>query len=98
MFEGFKERWEIKSNFQLLIILVVFSVTGSSVLYVRKGVFFLLGITQETDLWVRTIVYILTIIPAYYVMLLVVGFLFGQFKFARPFEKKMLNRFKFWKK
>ena len=98
MFERFKERWHIKSNFQLIIILIVFAITGSSTLYVRKGAFFLLGITSDTELWLRTVLYILIIFPAYNVMLLLVGFLFGQFKFAWEFEKKMLGRFKFKKR
>lgn len=98
MFERFKQRWNIKSNFQLVVILIVFSVTGSSSLYVRKGAFSLLGITSDTELWIRTVMYILIIFPAYNVMLLIVGFLFGQFKFALEFEKKMLGRFKFKKK
>jgi len=93
MFERFKRKWNIESNFQLVIILIVFAITGSSTLYVRKGIFFLLGITDQTDLWIRTVLYVLIIFPAYYVMLLVVGFLFGQFKFAWEFEKKMVGRF-----
>ncbi len=98
MFDRFKERWGITSNFQLVIVFIVFAVTGSSTLYVRKGVFYLLGLTPETDLWIRTVLYILIIFPAYNIMLLVVGFVFGQFKFAWEFEKKMLGRFKFRKK
>lgn len=98
MFERFKKRWNIKSNLQFAVVMLVFAVTGSSTLYVRKGAFYLLGITSETELWLRTILYILIIFPAYNVMLLLVGFIFGQFKFALEFEKKMLSRFKFKKK
>lgn len=98
MLERFKQRWNIKSNFQLVIILIVFAVTGSSTLYVRKGVFYVLGITSETELWLRICLYILIIFPAYNVMLLMVGFVFGQFKFALEFEKKMFGRFKFKRK
>ena len=90
MLERFKRKWNIESNFQLL---VVFAVTGSSTLYVRKGIFYLLGITPETDFWLRTVLYILVIFPAYNAMLLIVGFLFGQFRFAWEFEKKMFGRF-----
>ena len=39
MFRKFKEKWKIKSNLQLVIILIVFSVTGSAALVVRKFVF-----------------------------------------------------------
>lgn len=91
MFERFKRKWNIHSNFQLVVVLVVFAVTGTSTLYVRKGIFFLLGITDDTQLWLRITLYILVIFPAYNVMLLIVGFLFGQFKFAWEFEKKMFS-------
>jgi hypothetical protein len=98
MFERFKKKWNIQNNFQFAVIMLVFSLTGSASLYVRKGAFYMLGITNETELWIRTVLYILIIFPAYNVMLLVIGFLFGQFKFALAFEKKMLSRFKFRKK
>jgi hypothetical protein len=98
MIERFKAKWNIKSNFQLVLILMIFSLTGSTTLYIRKGVFYLLGISADTELWLRTVLYILTIVPSYYIMLLVVSFVFGQFKFAWQFEKMMLQRFKFNKK
>jgi hypothetical protein len=98
MLEKLKQRWNINSNFQLVIILIVFSVTGSLTLYARKGVFYLLGITVDTSLWIKVPLYILIIIPAYQILLLLVGTLFGQFRFAWEFEKKILSRFKFKKR
>lgn len=98
MIERFKKRWNIKSNFQLVIILIVFSVTGRTALYVRKGVFFLLGINADTSYWIKVPLYILIVVPAYQLLFMIVGTLFGQYKFALAFEKKMLSRFKFKKK
>lgn len=98
MFEGFKKRWKIKSNYQFTVIMIIFAVTGSSTLYVRKAAFHLLGITSETDFWLRTILYVVIIFPAYNLMLLVVGFLFGQFSVVWEFEKKMFGRFKLKKR
>lgn len=98
MLKKFKQRWNINSNFQLVIILIVFSVTGSLTLYARKGVFYLLGITSDTSLWIKVPLYILIIVPAYQILLLFVGTLFGQFRFAWEFEKKVLSRFKFKKR
>lgn len=94
MLERFKKKWNIESNFQLFIILIIFAVTGSSTLYVRKGAFYLMGITEDTNIWIKVILYIVIIFPAYNVMLLIVSFIFGQFKFAWEFEKKMFLRFK----
>ena len=97
MFEKLKKRWNIESNFQLLVILIVFAVTGSSTLYVRKGVFYLLGVTADTTLWLKIPLYIIVIFPVYQIMFLLVGTLFGQFKFAWEFEKKILSKLKFRK-
>jgi len=94
MLEKLKKRWNINSNFQLVIILIVFAVTGSSTLYARRGIFYLLGITTETSLWIKVPLYILIIIPIYQLLFLIVGTLFGQFKFAWEFEKKVFSRFK----
>jgi len=84
MLKRFKEKWDIKSNLQLVIILIVFSVTGRTALYVRKGVFYLLDMP----------LYILIVVPAYQILFIIIGTLLGQYKFALASEKKMLNRFK----
>jgi len=97
MLEKLKHRWNIESNFQLVIILVVFAVTGSSTLYARRGIFYLLGITIDTSMWLKVPLYILVIFPTYQILFLVVGTLFGQFKFAWEFEKKVFSKLKFKK-
>jgi|SRR5690554_2085828 len=94
MLKRIKNRWNVKSNFQLLLILVVFSVTGSATLFVRKAAFEWLGITADTSLWIKFPLYILIIFPSYQILFLIVGTLFGQFRFAWEFEKKIFSRFK----
>ena len=98
MLDRFKKKWNINSNFQLIMILIVFSVAGSSTLYVRKFVFNWLGVTADTSLWIKVPLYVIIIFPAYQVLLLLFGTLLGQFKFAWEFEKKVFSRFKFRKK
>lgn len=98
MLEKLKKRWKINSNLQLIIILIVFSITGSLSLYVRKWVFYLLGINAETSLWIKVPLYVIIIIPAYQILFLLIGTLLGQFKFAWEFEKKVISRFKFKKR
>lgn len=93
MFEKLKQRWGISSNLQIILILIVFSVTGSAAVYVKKIIFDLLGIDTDTSLWVKIPMYILTILPAYQVLLLVFGFIFGQFQFFYNFQKKSFGRF-----
>ena len=94
MFERLKKKWNLNSNFQVLIILFVFSITGSAALYVRKGVFDLVGITEATSLWIKVPLYIVTVVPAYQVIFLLIASVFGQFRFAWEFDKKTFSRFK----
>ncbi|MBK6283718.1 MAG: diacylglyceryl transferase [Draconibacterium sp.] len=95
MFEKLKKRWNIQSNFQVVIILVVFAITGSATVYAKKAVFDFIQITSETALWMKIPIYIIVILAVYNFLLLVVGFLFGQFRFFWEFEKKFFSRFLF---
>lgn len=97
MLEKLKQRWNIKSNVQLVLIFLAFALTGSASLYVRKAVFGWIGITSDTSLWIKVPMYILIIFPSYQVLFLIIGSLFGQFRFAWEFEKKVFSRFKFRK-
>lgn len=91
MLQRFKKKWNIKSNLQLVIILVVFSVTGSAALIVKKFAFDLMEIGPETSLLLKIPLYIITILPSYQILLLVIGTLFGQFRFFYEFQKKSLS-------
>lgn len=97
MINRLKTKWNITSNRQLLVILFIFSITGSTTLYVRKFIFEWIGISADTSLWLKIPLYLLVIFPAYQVLFLLFGALFGQFRFAWEFEKKMLSRFRFRK-
>lgn len=97
MLKRFKEKWNIKSNVQLFLILIIFSVTGSAALVVRRAVFEWIGINGDTSLWIKVPLYVLIIFPAYQILFLLIGTLFGQFRFAWEFEKRVFSRFRFKK-
>ncbi len=87
-----KLRWGITSNFQLTVIFIVFAITGSTSAYLSKPLLDLLDITKDnTSLWIYYPLYFILIFPAYQVLLVSYGFLFGQFEFFWAFEKKMLH-------
>jgi hypothetical protein len=91
--EKLKQRWGIESNFQIIVIFVVFAVTGSAATKLAAPVTDLIGLDREiTNAWFYWIIRILLIFPIYQVLLVVFGWLFGQFKFFWNFEKKMLKR------
>ena len=87
-----KKRWGIETNFQLTIIFIVFAITGSASAWLSKPFCFWLGITKSDLGYWFTPLRLLLIFPIYQVLLVLIGFLFGQFKFFWAFEKKMLKR------
>lgn len=88
-----KARWHIDSNWQVIVILIVFGCTGTTAMYAKEFVFELLGVTPNLPLWLRTIIWIVTILPLYNVLLIIYGTLFGQRKFFWWFLKKTFGRF-----
>ena len=96
--EKLKQRWGIHSNFQVIVICVVFAITGSSSVYVAKPFLQWIGLAREAfpEGTIGGFLYwalrILLIFPFYQVLLVIFGWLFGQFKFFWNFEKKMLLR------
>lgn len=91
--EKLKKRWGIDSNFQIVMILIVFAVTGSVSAKLAAPLTEFLGLEQETtNAWLYWTARILLIFPIYQVLLVAFGWLFGQFDFFWNFEKKMLGR------
>lgn len=86
-----KEKWKLKSALQVVLVLLTFICTGTSVLFIKKPFQQLVGI-DELQGWVKTVIYLLAILPIYNIMLLMYGFIFGQFKFFWEFEKRFFKR------
>lgn len=94
--EKLKKRWGVTSNWQVIIILIVFSVTGYTSLFIAKPFLDLIGLSQETtNPWIYRPLRILLIFPLYQLLIVAFGWLFGQYEFFWNFEKKMLKRIGF---
>ncbi len=95
--QGWKERlkikWGVKRDFDFVIILIVFAITGSTSAYLGKPALSLLGIDSQTAWYVKLPVYLIVITPIYQVLLLAIGAIFGQFTFFLNFEKRTFFRF-----
>jgi uncharacterized BrkB/YihY/UPF0761 family membrane protein len=93
-----KEKWGIVSNKQLIIIFVVFGITGSLSVILALPVLQYLNINPDTfeTIPLGNVIYwvlrILIIFPVYQVLLLGIGTIFFQFRFFWEFEKKIMNR------
>ena len=90
--QNLKERWGIQSNFQLTVIFIVFAITGSASAWLSKPFCIWLGILKEDFGFWFTPIRLLLIFPIYQVLLVFIGFIFGQFKFFLSFENKMLRK------
>lgn len=87
-----KEKWGLQSLMQVVAVLAVFTLTGSTVVYVRTFLFIGLGFDETTPLWQKAVTYLLFVMPLYQVLLLIYGFLLAQFTLFWEKEKKLARR------
>lgn len=88
-----KERWNIKSNFQVIMILLVFTINGSLSVFIAKPITKYIGISSDTtNPFIFWTVRILLMFVLYQILLIVIGTMLGQHKFFWNMEKKMLSR------
>lgn len=86
-----QDRWGLPNTFQVIIVLVVFACTGTTVLLLKRPLFNWLFPDGVRPLW-ASITYYVLILPVYNVFLLIYGALFGQFRFFWEFEKRFFSR------
>ncbi|AWW30804.1 hypothetical protein DN752_12080 [Echinicola strongylocentroti] len=87
-----QQKWQLKSIWQVLLVLLAFACTGFTVLFIKQPIFDLLGVDMSSGGFWKTVLYLLLILPLYQIMLLAYGFLFGQFSFFWEKEKKFFKR------
>ena len=88
-----KKLLKVNSNFQLLIILIVFAITGSLSLYLSEFILNFLNVNQNNmNLLIYWLLRILILFPVYQFLLILIGTLFGQFSYFWKFEKKFLKK------
>lgn len=96
LFKKLEKKWDVNYKWELIRIFIVFAITGTSSLFVGKPIIKLLGITKENlNIVVYWVLYVIIGLIFYQILLLCIGWLFGQFKFFWEFEKKMLRRMGF---
>lgn len=89
--ERLRDRWKVKNTFQVFIILIVFTCTGTTVALIAKPLLRAIFEPEDVPLW-ATILYYVLILPIYNVFLLFYGLIFGQFMFFWNFEKRFFSR------
>jgi hypothetical protein len=94
LFKRLEKKWILTYKWEMIRVFMVFAITGSSSVFVGKPFIKLLGITKDNlSPALYWILFIFIGIIFYQILLVCIGWLFGQFDFFWNFEKKMLRRF-----
>ena len=90
-----KKIFKTNSVYQLIIVFLVFAISGSLSVYVSEPVLNLLNYKEYvSNKIIQIFLRLLIIFPIYQIILLGVGAIFGEFKYFWDFEKKFWKRFK----
>lgn len=96
LFTKLYDRWGVNYRWELIAIFLAFAVTGSSAGRLSNPLMELIGLSKEaTSGWIYWPVRILLIFPIYQVLLVIFGWIFGQYAFFKAFAIKMVSRLGF---
>lgn len=96
IFDRLEKKWKVDYRWELISIFLVFAITGSSSVFIGRPIIKLAGITKDNlPVFAYWVLYILIGFIFYQILLVVIGWLFGQYQFFWDFEKKMLRRIGF---
>ena len=94
LFNLLENKWRVNARWEMIRIFIVFAITGSGSVFVGRPLIKLVGISPENiPLIPYWILFGVTSLIVYQVLLVSIGWLLGQFNFFWEFEKKMLKRF-----
>ena len=86
--EKLKKIFKVKSLYQLIVVFIVFGITGSLSLFVSDYILDFLNL----DSFILSLLLLLMI---YQLLLIIIGTLFGEFTYFWAMEKKIISRFNF---
>jgi len=86
--EILKKKWGVETNSRMILIFIVFAITGSATLVVRKVLYSTLEIDIQSA-FLAIVIKILVIYLIYQLLLISIGSIFGERKFFWWFIKKM---------
>jgi len=91
-----ENKWIVNQKWELIRIFIVFAITGSTSAYIGKPIITAIGITKENlNPILYWVLFVIIGLIFYQILLVTLGWLFGQFQFFWNFEKKMLKRMGF---
>ena len=86
--------FKVNSISRLIIIFIVFAITGSLSVILGEYVLLLFFSDDVVKGFFYWVIRILIIFPLYQILLIIIGSVFGEFKYFWSIEKKILKRLK----
>ena len=95
MLNNLIKKFNAKSNKHLLIIFIIFSLSGSGSLLLSSPILSAINLEGLITYYpLYLMVRIIIIIPIYQLILIIIATLFGEFNYFWKFEKRFLQRLK----
>ena len=95
MIEKLVKKFEANSRQHLIIIFIIFALSGSGSIFISSPILTILSLEQLISFYpFYLFVRIILIVPIYQLLLILVALLFGQFNYFWKFEKRFLQRLK----
>ncbi|MEZ4857822.1 MAG: DUF6787 family protein [Flavobacteriaceae bacterium] len=88
-----KTRWGVDTNWRVFVIFTVFAITGTTAAKLAGPLTEVLNISKDLHPLIYWPIRIIIILPIYKILLLIFGWIFGEFPFFKHFVKKMLRHF-----
>ena len=95
MIEKLVKKFEANSIQHLIIIFIIFALSGSGSVFISSPILKILSLEQLISFYpLYLCIRIILIVPIYQLLLILVASLFGQFSYFWKFEKRFLQRIK----
>ena len=95
MIEKLVKKFEANSIQHLIIIFIIFALSGSGSVFISSPILKILSLEQLISFYpLYLCIRIILIVPIYQLLLILVASLFGQFSYFWKFEKRFLQRLK----
>lgn len=91
IWEIWKQKWAVETDRRMAWIFLVFAITGSLTVVVRKSLFKAMGIEMDNAV-LFFIVKLLAIYVVYQILLFLIGSIMGEHRFVKWFIAKMNKR------
>ena len=88
-----KDKFHAKSFKHLIIIFLVFALSGSASLFMSSSILNAINLKELINFYpLYLLVRIILLIPIYQLVLIIIATLFGEFRYFWNFEKKFFKR------